>query len=190
MDLVDPDAKLCKLQAMNHAKLFAAIALMAPLAACQTAPQIPAIASARLLFADGRPAGAAAILNDSGQVTIRLSVAGISPGDHGLHLHTTGSCTAPDFQSAGGHLNPHSKQHGMHNPMGSHLGDLPNLTADANGNAQLSAAVSGEPEALRSILFDADGTAIVIHANADDMVSDPAGNSGKRIVCGVLTPGG
>ena len=107
-------------------------------------------------------------------------------GEHGLHFHAVGTCEGPDFKSAGGHLNPEGHQHGMLNPMGSHLGDLPNFIADAQGHAQLQIALDQLPDKLLPHLFDADGTAIVVHAAADDYRTDPSGNSGARIACGVL----
>ena len=112
---------------------------------------------------------------------------GLSPGAHGVHLHTTGSCTAPDFASAGAHLNPGGHQHGTSNPAGPHLGDLPNITVGSAGTGTVSATLSGTREDVLARLFDADGTAVVVHANADDYRTDPSGNSGGRIACGVLT---
>jgi len=104
-----------------------------------------------------------------------------------MHLHTVGQCDAPGFTTAGGHLNPHGKQHGSQNPAGSHLGDLPNITINNNGAGAASAQLSGSSSELEALLFDADGTALVVHAAADDYKTDPTGNSGARIACGVLT---
>ena len=98
-----------------------------------------------------------------------------------------GACEAPGFESAGGHLNPEMRQHGMQNPAGPHLGDLPNVTTDRAGVGAVSAALPGTRDAVLSRLFDADGTAIVVHASADDYRTDPSGNSGSRIACGVLS---
>ncbi len=89
--------------------------------------------------------------------------------------------------SAGGHLNPHGKQHGMENPQGSHLGDLPNLSIGADGKGSFSVPLNGSPAEIEALLFDADGTALVVHAKPDDYRTDPSGNSGPRIACGVLT---
>jgi Cu-Zn family superoxide dismutase len=100
-----------------------------------------------------------------------------------------GSCEGPAFTSAGGHLNPGARQHGTLNPAGSHTGDLPNLTVTSNGTGTLSAELSGTKAELEAALFDADGTALVIHAAADDYKTDPTGNSGARIACGVLKRG-
>lgn len=101
----------------------------------------------------------------------------------------TGRCEGPAFTSAGGHLNPGEKQHGTLNPAGSHTGDLPNLNIVSNGAGTLSVELSGTRAELEAALFDADGTALVIHATADDYKTDPTGNSGARIACGVLTRG-
>lgn len=124
-----------------------------------------------------------------GRATLLVSVAGLAPGTHGIHLHAVGKCEGPDFTSAGGHLNPAGKQHGLHNPAGSHLGDLPNLTVGEDGTATLSHGLGMSGQALLADLFDADGTALVIHAGPDDQVTDPSGNSGGRISCGVFAPG-
>lgn len=174
---------------MKRAKLVGISLPMLALAGCQTTPDTRTIAMAQLRSADGGRVGSAAFVETGGMVTVKVTASGIAPGDHGLHLHMTGNCTAPDFKSAGGHLNPHGKQHGSANPGGAHLGDLPNLTADAKGDAALSVALQGNIDELSGYMFDADGTAIVIHESADDMVSDPAGNAGKRIACGVLIKG-
>jgi superoxide dismutase, Cu-Zn family len=164
--------------------------LLAALAACQTPAQNEAetLAQAALQLSDATPAGTARLVDSAGKLTLIVSLRNISPGEHAMHLHTTGSCTVPDFQSAGPHLNPHGKQHGIKNPMGRHLGDLPNVLASPDGSVEVSVTLDGTVEALMPVLFDADGTAIVVHASADDMVTDPAGNAGKRIACGSLRP--
>ncbi len=113
---------------------------------------------------------------------LRISVEGLSPGEHGLHLHAVGRCDGPGFQTAGGHWNPTGKHHGHLNPQGAHAGDLPNLTVSANGRGAINFLVAGGP------LADADGTALLIHAKPDDYKTDPSGNSGDRIACAVLTP--
>lgn len=104
-----------------------------------------------------------------------------------MHLHAVGKCEAPAFASAGGHLNPGSRQHGVDNPHGAHLGDLPNLLADTSDAGSLTATLHKTIPDLLAQLFDADDTAVVIHASADDYRTDPSGNSGSRIACGVFT---
>jgi Cu-Zn family superoxide dismutase len=104
---------------------------------------------------------------------------------HGIHLHAIGRCEGPDFKSAGGHWNPAGHQHGRDNPMGAHLGDLPNFDVAGQTVASLTLPVGGITAAD---LADADGTALVIHADPDDYKTDPSGNSGARIACAVLAP--
>ena len=166
-----------------------ALPLAALLAACQTVDEQPTarLGQATLRLANGLPAGTAQLLAAGNEVNISIAGVGISPGTHGVHLHTTGSCDAPGFESAGGHLNPGNREHGSANPGGAHLGDLPNLTTGAAGAGTVSATLPGPRDALLSQLFDADGTAVVIHASPDDYRTDPSGSSGARIACGVLT---
>jgi Cu-Zn family superoxide dismutase len=122
-------------------------------------------------------------------VRIDGALTGLPVGLHGIHFHQVGSCDAPDFSTAGPHLNPGAAQHGLENPRGPHAGDLPNVLANANG--QMVVDIASSRVALRSDrpngLFDADGTALVIHAAPDDQRTDPTGNSGERIACGVIT---
>lgn len=123
-------------------------------------------------------------------VRVRVTLRGFRPGTYGVHLHQTGRCDAPAFESAGAHWNPAGRQHGLLNPQGPHAGDLPNLQVDADGAGriefefQVPAGTAPHINPLR----DADGTAVVIHAAADDGRTDPSGNSGARIACGVLAP--
>lgn len=147
------------------------------------------LAAAALQNANGLPVGTAVVAGLGETLTLNVAVTGISPGPHGIHLHMVGDCTPPGFASAGGHLNPGGHQHGTDNPAGGHLGDLPNIVAGANGAATLSVPLRGTRAQVESALFDADGTAVVIHAAADDYKTDPTGNSGARIVCGVLKRG-
>ena len=144
------------------------------------------MANAVLKAADGSVKGKAWVEGNQ----LKVEVAGLPAGVHGTHLHTVGKCDAPDFATAGGHLNPHAKAHGSDNPQGTHLGDLPNLTVGADGKGSLTATLSGSAAELGGALFDADGTAVVVHAGPDDLRTDPSGNSGGRVACGVLTKGG
>lgn len=157
-----------------------------PIAAKRPAPAAQAVASAPVFTQGGLDAGYAVVIVRRDKATLRVSFTGITPGAHGLHFHTTGSCKGSKFTSAGGHLNPMGHQHGTLNPAGSHLGDLPNVTADANGVAFADIALKGSARDLVSAMMDKDGTAIVLHAGPDDYMTDPAGNSGDRIACGVF----
>ena len=159
------------------------------LSACTTLGEIPTekVATATLSQGNGAPAGTAILTRAGEKLTLSVALAGLPAGEKGMHLHMIGKCEAPAFTSAGGHLNPHGKQHGTQNPAGSHLGDLPNIIIDSNGTGAVSVDLSGAAAELEPILFDADGTAIVVHAAADDYKTDPTGNSGARIACGVLT---
>ena len=122
-------------------------------------------------------------------MTISIAAVGLAPGAHGVHLHSVGTCDAPGFVSAGSHLNPHGKQHGSANPAGSHLGDLPNLVVGADGAGTITAKLGDSRAEIEAALYDADGTALVIHASSDDYLTDPSGNSGPRIACAVLKRG-
>lgn len=165
--------------------------MLAPvlLAGCTTTGELPTakLATATLKQGNGVPAGSAVLTAAGDKVTLTVAVAGLSAGDRGMHLHAVGRCDGPDFTSAGGHLNPGARQHGAHNPAGSHLGDLPNLSVGGNGTGTATVILSGTRAELETALFDADGTAIIVHAAADDYKTDPTGNSGPRVACGVLT---
>ena len=168
-----------------------ALALLAlpALAACATVYEQPTeyLGQATLRLANGETAGTARLLSSASGVNISVAALGVPPGMHGVHLHMTGTCEAPDFASAGGHLNPGSRQHGHENPAGAHLGDLPNLITGDASTGTVSASLEGTREEILARIFDGDGTAVVIHATADDYRTDPSGNSGARIACGVLT---
>ncbi len=140
-------------------------------------------ATATLQKADGTPAGSATATPTADGLAITVSVTGIPAGPHGVHVHMTGKCEGPKFESAGGHWNPASTQHGLDNPKGQHAGDMPNLTAADDGTGSLSYTLKGGTLAQ---LLDADGAAFVIHAGEDDQKTDPSGNSGDRIACGVF----
>ena len=125
-------------------------------------------------------------------VSVTVRYGNIPAGVHGIHFHAVGRCDGPDFMSAGGHYNPTNRQHGFNNPEGVHAGDLENLVADVSAAQQSGYLYRTTTQGVTltpgpTSLFDADGTALVIHANADDYVSDPAGNSGGRIACAILT---
>lgn len=147
-------------------------------------------ASAELRDGSGTALGTATFTQAADGIQISGSVRGLAAGQHGWHVHAVGRCDPPDFTSAGGHFNPTGKQHGHTNPQGAHVGDLGNLTAAADGSARLSGTAAGATLTAGSAsLFDADGSALVIHAGPDDEVTDPAGNSGARVACGVIVAG-
>jgi Cu-Zn family superoxide dismutase len=150
----------------------------------------PGRAAASMRNARGQMVGEAMATREGGVVKIRLTVRGFTPGTHGVHLHQAGRCEPPDFASAGPHWNPSGRQHGRMNPQGPHLGDLPNLQVHENGAGRIDfdIQVPAGTAANANPLLDADGTSIVIHAAADDERTDPAGNSGARIACGVFAP--
>lgn len=183
---------------MNR-KTFFALVPLAALAACGSASDEPTetaaatetpapniIGSAILNLADGKGVGSAELTGGADAVSIAIVLSGLPEGVHAVHLHTTGKCDAPDFGSAGGHLNPGSHEHGKENPKGSHLGDLPNAIIDANGDGTVNATLPGTLEEVRPALFDADGTAVIVHEGEDDYKTDPTGNAGGRIACGVI----
>ena len=168
--------------------IFAAV-----LTACSASPQgsspSPREFTAQLQDAHGSPMGTATLTEVSGGVRLTVDATGLTPGNHAIHVHERGVCTGPDFYSAGLHFNPSVRHHGLLNPLGPHAGDFPDLEVGADGHAQYNVVntalkLSG-PDALKP-----DSGAIVVHAAADDQLSDPSGNSGARIACGVLTTGG
>ena len=145
-------------------------------------------AQAALLDPSGSPIGSASFVEQRQNVRIEISVTKLPPGVHGVHLHAVGKCDGPDFASAGPHFNPTGAVHGALSPKGPHAGDLPNLTVGSDGRGTLTAftsLVDLAPGASQSLL-QAAGTAIVVHANTDDEKTDPSGNSGGRIACGVV----
>lgn len=119
-------------------------------------------------------------------ILVQADVTGLTPGEHGFHVHESGDCSAPDAASAKGHFNPHGMKHGHHQHAERHVGDLPNLVADAQGRAVYKAEVKG-----LNLAAGADGIggrSVVVHADPDDYRSQPAGNSGRRVACGVIQP--
>ncbi len=140
-------------------------------------------AVAMLRTADGADVGRATATEVGGGLRITLDVRNMPAGTHGAHLHAVGHCDAPDFATAGPHWNPTAAKHGTMNPQGPHLGDLPNLVIGSNGRGTIGMVLPGGTMAG---LLDADGAAMVIHANPDDLMTDPSGNSGGRVACGVF----
>ena len=147
----------------------------------------PPSASATLRDKQGQVKAQASALQVGDSVRVRLEAAGMAPGAYGAHIHTTGRCDAPDFTTAGPHWNPTSHKHGKDNPQGMHKGDLPNLMVGTDGRGTFEYTIP----AIRlsggtAPVLDADGAAMMVHATADDYRTDPSGNSGARIACGVL----
>jgi Cu-Zn family superoxide dismutase len=162
--------------------------IAALLAATAAFAQAPKKATAKLMDAKGANVGTATITPSGGGVKIAANLMGLPPGMHALHIHTVGKCDPPDFMTAGGHFNPGMKQHGKDNPQGAHAGDLPNFTVDAKGKAKVNVMAAGVtlgdgPNSL----FHTGGTALMVHAMPDDYKTDPTGNAGARIACGVIT---
>ena len=159
------------------------------LAACSSIAlaQSPETGKAELKDAQGKPVGQVTLTETAHGVLFHVTLTGVPAGAHAFHVHATGTCEPP-FTSAGGHFNPGTAQHGMMNPMGMHAGDMPNVEVPADGNLVfdvLNPAVTLKAGA--NSLFKAGGTALVLHGGPDDYKSDPAGNAGPRIACGVVT---
>ena len=161
------------------------------LSACVTAPApqdpSPAAANAEVRDVSGRLVARSVATTAGAGVRIRVEAAGLRPGTYGAHVHSIGRCDPPAFESAGPHWNPTSRAHGRDNPQGQHLGDLPNLVVGTEGSGSFEFTIpSAEVAGGQLPMLDADGAAIVIHAQADDYRTDPSGNSGGRIACGIF----
>ncbi len=150
------------------------------------APAKGATASAELKNAEGKKVGEVKLRETPNGIIADLKVTGIPKGEHAFHIHEVGKCEPP-FKTAGGHYNPAGHQHGIENPKGKHVGDLPNLHVKDDGTYEVTFFIDQVSFSGKNPLFDKDGSAFVIHAGADDYSSDPAGNAGDRIACGVVT---
>ena len=164
-----------------------AIGALGGCAGLTQAPVLPMTAGAELKSPDGKVVGVATLSQVTGGVRVVLDARGLPPGQKAVHIHATGACNPPDFSSAGDHLNPDGRKHGLLNPDGPHVGDLPNITIAANGSGRLESmnenlTLGDGPNSL----LKPDATAIVIHSAPDDFKTDPTGNSGARIACGVI----
>lgn len=189
-------------------RLVAIATLSLALAGCGTEPSTPApdaneqaagaepaanasvtaaSATTELRTAAGEARGQATATQAGDGVSVRVDARGMAPGTYAAHIHTTGRCDPPAFESAGAHWNPTSRQHGRDNPQGPHLGDLPNLTigADGSGTVEFSIPAATVRDGNAAML-DSDGAAMMIHEKPDDYRTDPSGNAGARIACGVL----
>lgn len=165
------------------------LGVAAMLVGCASMPDDrgPLSAEATLKDKEGKQVGAATFIETEEGVRVAVTGYRLPPGGHGLHIHETGRCEPPEFTSAGAHFNPGGKQHGRMNPAGPHAGDLPNLTVAASGEGGVD--VTTKAITLKSgpaSVLDKP-TALVVHANPDDDKTDPTGNSGGRIACGVIT---
>ena len=175
----------------NAVGRYAGTLVLAAVAAVSVAA-LPAtaadMAAAEMVNTDGKVIGEVAFEQAPGGVLLFVKVAGLPPGPHGIHLHSVGGC-APDFKAAKGHINPHKRAHGLRNPDGPDNGDLPNLYVAADGiaTAEFYTTLVSVADGKRApALLDADGSAVIIHANPDDHMTQPIGGAGGRIACGVV----
>lgn len=156
--------------------------------ACQGG-SAPAPVESVLRDATGADVGRAILRERGEQVQVHVRVAGLPPGEHGLHLHAVGKCEPPGFESAGGHFNPTNHRHGRLNPQGPHQGDLGNLFVSADGRGEKTVDLVGaEARSGLQALLGPSGLALVVHGGRDDETTDPSGNSGPRVACAVLGP--
>jgi Cu-Zn family superoxide dismutase len=165
-----------------------ALALAAGLAASTAAAA--ETAHADLKDAKGSPVGRATLSESGGAVHVAVEVQGLPPGKHGFHVHSVGKCDPPDFTTSGSHFNPTGKKHGLKSADGAHLGDMPNLEVGPDGKGKghftLTGVTLGEGA---NGLLGPNGSAVVVHEKVDDEATDPGGNSGARIACGVVVRG-
>jgi Cu-Zn family superoxide dismutase len=159
-------------------------------AAAAPTPETAETARAVLRNAAGAEVGTAMLMQDGNGVRIEYRLTSLEAGERAFHLHEAGSCEAPTFESAGGHFNPTGRSHGLEHPQGPHAGDMPNLEVGDDGAVEGSVTndrvtlLANQPNSV----FDSDGTALVVHAGADDQQSQPSGNAGDRVACGVIEP--
>ncbi len=167
--------------------VFAA-SLIGTILLCASAAQAADTASAVLKDANGKEVGRATLTNTPSGVLIRLDLTSVPAGEHAFHIHAVGTCEPPDFKSAGPHFNPDRTKHGLENAEGPHAGDMPNLHVPADGRLSIEVLNVDVDLGGDWALLDEDGSALVLHAGPDDYRSDPAGDAGARIACGVIAP--
>lgn len=175
---------------MKKMMMLLTVLLLVQTAAIASAEEgnAPAEQSVSIVNSKGEEIGSAQLKQQGNKVMINLEAKGLTPGVHAIHIHAEGKCEPPEFKSAGDHFNPQHKQHGFKNPKGFHAGDLPNIKVKEDGTvtamleSETVTLLPGKPNSLTK----EGGTSLVIHEKSDDYVTDPAGNSGARIACGVI----
>jgi Cu-Zn family superoxide dismutase len=174
------------------ASALLATTLAAALSAAQSwAAPSPAKHPVHVQLKDGKGAsvGTAVLSAAEGGVKIKLHLTHMTPGTHAIHFHEKAECVGPDFKSAGGHFNPDHKEHGLDNPAGPHAGDMPNIELSRSGTIKTEFVAHGVTlDQGPHGLLRPEGAALVVHAKADDQKSNPAGNAGDRVACGVIAP--